>query len=141
MARWPAAFPAPGLPPPARTAPPGSRTRRCRGPGRPPGSERSAAWPRACPLLARRRRRCRLQPVQDYGRVAKSLHWVILALLAAQFTVGWLMPDIKRDMQPESLMNLHLSIGLTLLALMTLRGLWRLGHGVPPPAPSLPRWQ
>jgi cytochrome b561 len=82
-----------------------------------------------------------MQPAQEYGRVAKGFHWLILALLAAQFTVGWLMPDIKRDMQPESLMNLHLSIGLTVLGLMTLRGLWRLSHGVPPPEPNLPPWQ
>jgi cytochrome b561 len=79
-----------------------------------------------------------MQRIHEYGRVAKGFHWLILALIAAQFTVGWLMPDIKRDMQPESLMNLHLSIGLTVLALMTMRGLWRLGHGVPLPEPSLP---
>jgi cytochrome b561 len=78
---------------------------------------------------------------QDYGPVAKGFHWLILALLAAQFTVGWLMPDIKRDMQPESLMNLHLSIGITVLALMTLRGLWRLVYGVPAPEASFPPWQ
>ena len=82
-----------------------------------------------------------LPETQAYGPVAKAFHWLILALLAAQFAVGWLMPDIKRGMQPESLMNLHLSIGLTILALMTLRAAWRLGHGVPPPEPSLPPWQ
>jgi cytochrome b561 len=82
-----------------------------------------------------------MQQVQDYGPIAKLFHWLILVLLAAQFTVGWLMPDIKRGMQPERLMNLHLSIGLTILTLMTLRLGWRLAHGAPPPEASLPRWQ
>ncbi len=78
---------------------------------------------------------------QDYGSAAKLFHWATVALLAAQFTVGWLMPDIKRGMQPERLMNLHLSIGLLILTLMTARGAWRLAHGAPPPEASLPAWQ
>jgi cytochrome b561 len=44
-------------------------------------------------------------------------------------------------MQPERLMNLHLSFGLTILALMTARGLWRLVRGAPAPEASLPAWQ
>lgn len=82
-----------------------------------------------------------MRRTQDYGAVAKLFHWAVLALIAAQFAVGWLMPDIKRDMQPERLMNLHLSIGLTILALMSLRYGWRLVRGAPPPEASLPRWQ
>ncbi|MGO8919009.1 MAG: cytochrome b [Stellaceae bacterium] len=78
---------------------------------------------------------------RDYGATAKLFHWATAALLAAQFAVGWLMPDIKRGMQPERLMNLHLSIGLVILALMTARCAWRLAHGAPPPKASLPVWQ
>lgn len=82
-----------------------------------------------------------LQRSEDYGSVAKLFHWTILALVAAQFAIGWLMPDIRRGMQPETWMNLHLSVGLTILALMSLRALWRMVHGAPPPEASLPRWQ
>ena len=32
-----------------------------------------------------------------YSATAKSLHWLIVVLLAAQFTVAWLMPHIGRD--------------------------------------------
>ena len=78
---------------------------------------------------------------RDYGSVAKTFHWTVLALIIAQFAVGWLMPDIKRGMQPESLMNLHMSIGLVILAAMTLRYGWRFAHGAPPPEASLPPWQ
>ncbi len=82
-----------------------------------------------------------MRPAQDYGSSAKLFHWATAALLAAQFTVGWLMPDIRRGMQPERLMNLHLSIGILILTLMTARGAWRLAHGAPPPEASLPAWQ
>lgn len=82
-----------------------------------------------------------LQRTADYGALAKLFHWMILALVALQFTIGWLMPDIRRGMQPENWMNLHLSIGLLILALMSLRALWRLVHGAPPPEASLPPWQ
>ena len=36
--------------------------------------------------------------------------------------------------------NLHKSIGLTILALMCVRALWRWRHP-PPPLPAMPRWQ
>lgn len=78
---------------------------------------------------------------QDYGSAAKLFHWAIAALLAAQFAVGWLMPHIRRGAQPEELMNLHLSIGLVILALMTARAAWRLVGGAPRPEAGLPAWQ
>ena len=47
-----------------------------------------------------------------YTGTAKALHWTILALLIVQFAVAWTMPEIKRDTKPETLINLHLSIGV-----------------------------
>ena len=44
-----------------------------------------------------------------YTGTAKSLHWLIVALLIVQFIVGWTMPAIHRDTQPETLINLHFS--------------------------------
>jgi len=73
--------------------------------------------------------------------MAKLFHWTTVALLAAQLALGWVMPDIKRGMQPERLMNLHLSTGLLILGLMTARLAWRLYHGAPAPEASLPPWQ
>ncbi|HEY0331221.1 MAG TPA: cytochrome b [Rhodopseudomonas sp.] len=76
----------------------------------------------------------------QYGTVAKLLHWSIVALLAIQYPIGWLMPDIHRGQQPGTAMALHVSFGLVILTLMLLRLGWRLGHKVAP-EPSLPRWQ
>jgi cytochrome b561 len=82
-----------------------------------------------------------MRPEEGYGPAAKLFHWLTVALLAAQFTLGWVMPDIRRGMHPERLMNLHLSMGLLVLALMTARAAWRVVRGAPPPEASLPAWQ
>jgi cytochrome b561 len=76
----------------------------------------------------------------DYGAVAKLLHWLVAAILVGQFALGCLMPKVKRGMEPGLSMQLHISIGMVVLALIVLRLLWRTTH--PAPAePELPRWQ
>lgn len=75
-----------------------------------------------------------------YGKTAKAFHWIIVALIAIQLPLGWLMPDIKRGMTPGSAMSLHISIGITILALIVLRFVWRLTHPVAPES-YLPAWQ
>ncbi|MBP2290652.1 cytochrome b [Azospirillum rugosum] len=76
-----------------------------------------------------------------YTTFAVGLHWVIVLLLIVQYAIGWTMPDIRRDMQPETLINLHLSFGAVILALLLLRLVWRITHAVPPPPAGLPGWQ
>jgi cytochrome b561 len=75
-----------------------------------------------------------------YGTTAKTFHWLIVALLVVQYSIGWLMPDIHRGEKPGSGMTLHLSVGITILVLIVLRFLWRLTHPVAPES-SLPAWQ
>ena len=75
-----------------------------------------------------------------YGTTAKLLHWVIVALLACQYVIGWFMPDIKHDMAPGIGMTWHISIGTTILALIVFRFGWRLAHPVVPES-SLPAYQ
>jgi len=75
-----------------------------------------------------------------YGTVAKSLHWLIAAILVGQFALGWLMPKVRRGSEPGFSMNVHISIGIVVLALIVLRFLWRMTHGAPLEA-DLPRWQ
>jgi cytochrome b561 len=63
-----------------------------------------------------------------------------VALLIVQFPLGWFMPHIRRGMQPGDVMTFHISIGITILALIVLRFFWRITHPVAP-ASSLPAWQ
>jgi cytochrome b561 len=76
----------------------------------------------------------------QYGTVAKVFHWLIVALLIVQYPLGWLMPDLHRNMKPGAPMTFHVSFGIAILGLIVLRLAWRLTHRVPPER-SLPRWQ
>jgi cytochrome b561 len=75
----------------------------------------------------------------QYGATAKVLHWLVVALLAVQFLIGWFMPDVHAG-PPASAMTLHISFGISILALIVLRFAWRLAHPVAPES-SLPPWQ
>jgi len=75
-----------------------------------------------------------------YGPTAKVFHWLIALLLLAQYPIGWLMPDIHRGMRPGAPMTFHISVGITILALIVLRLFWRLTHPVAPER-TLPAWQ
>lgn len=76
-----------------------------------------------------------------YTGTAKALHWIIVALLIVQFVLAWTMPHIRRDTKPDTLINLHLSFGIVILAIAALRLEWRLTHAEPPPEHGLPPWQ
>jgi cytochrome b561 len=79
--------------------------------------------------------------LRAYGPTAKWLHWIIVALVLAQFVVSWLMPDIGPKTRPGTLINLHFSLGVTILALMALRLGHRLAHPVPLDMPGSPSWE
>jgi cytochrome b561 len=74
-----------------------------------------------------------------YGTPAKTMHWLVVALLMVQFPIGWFMPDVHAG-PPGSAMTLHISFGITLLVLIVARLIWRITHPVAPES-SLPVWQ
>jgi len=76
-----------------------------------------------------------------YDVVAKSLHWLVAALLAVQFAIAWTMPAIHRDTLPQGPIDLHLSVGVLIMGVVVVRLIWRLGRLAPPPLDGLPLWQ
>jgi cytochrome b561 len=68
-----------------------------------------------------------------YTRLAILFHWVIAALIAVNVTLV-LTVDALPDTFERPMIDLHKSIGLTVLGLAIMRLLWRLTH----PAPALP---
>ena len=76
----------------------------------------------------------------QYDTTAKVFHWLIVALLTAQYLIGWFMPDIHRGMKPGDAMTWHISVGMVILALIVLRLLWRLTHAKLPPFPASMSW-
>ena len=90
----------------------------------------------------------------QYTKTAIVLHWLIGIGILAMFGLGWFMADIPKD-QPKAMsfdlfdlgvytwnmatevtprtfyFNLHKSVGITLLALIVLRLVWRITHRPP----------
>jgi cytochrome b561 len=76
-----------------------------------------------------------------YTGTAKILHWTILVLLIAQFIFAWTMPEIRRNTPVTTLISLHFTFGIIILAVAVVRLLWRVTHGEPAPEAGLPPWQ
>lgn len=76
-----------------------------------------------------------------YTRTAIVLHWLVFALLIAQYIVGWTMPHIGRNTPVTTLISLHFSLGVLILAVIVIRLIWRFGHGEPALEAGIPPWQ
>jgi cytochrome b561 len=69
------------------------------------------------------------------------LHWLVFALVVVQFVLGWTMPAIRRGMTPGRLINLHLSFGVLIMAVVLIRLVWRRTHPVATAAENIPPWE
>ena len=76
-----------------------------------------------------------------WGSVAKSLHWVLAALIVFSIGYGWWMTHLAARAGRLALYGFHSSIGYDLLFLLLLRLCWRAID----PAPAMPldaqRWE
>lgn len=98
------------------------------------------------------------QTPSHYTKTAIILHWLIAIFIALMFVLGWYMAELPKDAPKQMAydlfdlgvytwqlaeeasprtfyFNLHKSLGLTVLALIVLRVLWRITH-TPPAALS-----
>ena len=82
-----------------------------------------------------------MSKTSSYTGTDKMLHWLILALLIAQFAFAWTMPDIGRNTPVTTLISLHFTFGIVILAVAVVRLVWRGAHGEPPPEDGVPPWQ
>ncbi len=73
-------------------------------------------------------------PVARYNRTAMVLHWLVASLLLINIVVG-LKGASAEGPGARQIIDMHKSIGLTVLGLVILRILWRLSHR-PPPLPE-----
>ena len=78
---------------------------------------------------------------RNYSATAKWLHWLIVILVLTQFLVAALMPDIGPRAVPGTLVNLHLALGVFILAFTALRFVNRLFDPVPLDAHDSPAWE
>lgn len=76
-----------------------------------------------------------------WGSVAKTLHWLMAALLLIQIALGW--TAIRLPLSPTKLdvFVWHKSLGLTILGLALIRLAWRWANPIPRLPPATPRFQ
>jgi cytochrome b561 len=78
---------------------------------------------------------------ERWGQVSQSLHWLIVILIVVMAYLGLTMTDLPNSPHKIAVYSLHKSIGLTILALVILRLLWRLYAGSPQTLTSMPPLQ
>ena len=99
-----------------------------------------------------------------YSKTAKVLHWLIAIGIFGMFALGWFMSDLPKEapkqiaydlfnlgvytwnlteeISPRTFyFNLHKSIGVTILALIFIRILWRITHRPPALLDSYKVWE
>ncbi len=75
-----------------------------------------------------------------YDGVARAIHWLVAALAVTVVALGWSMVAAPRNTPARDLLLLlHRSVGLTILAAMVVRTLWRWRRPPPPLPPHLRR--
>ncbi|MCC7462382.1 MAG: cytochrome b [Gammaproteobacteria bacterium] len=70
----------------------------------------------------------------QWGSLARLLHWIIFLLVILQFVTAWSGESLPDESAAKlRLLARHMSFGLTILLLMIVRILWRLGNPTPTP--------
>jgi cytochrome b561 len=69
-----------------------------------------------------------------WGLLAQTLHWVIVALLIAQFVLANIADSLPLGLEKLAVLARHKSIGITILMLAAVRLVWRWMN----PTPALP---
>lgn len=77
-----------------------------------------------------------------YGLVSKALHWLIALGVIGLLVMGIFMEEIADKPLRFQVYGIHKALGITLLALMVLRLVWKLMHwGLPTHNPNHKPWE
>jgi len=74
-----------------------------------------------------------------WGAVSQLFHWTCAALVVGLGAIGLYMTELTSPVAKIRVYALHKSLGITLLALVLLRLLWRWTHAVPEALPGTSR--
>jgi cytochrome b561 len=81
-----------------------------------------------------------LSSAAKYTRVAVGLHWVIAVMIACNIALA-IGSGYAPDAWVRPMIDLHKSIGITVLGLVFLRIAWRVTHRPPPLPADYRRWE
>jgi cytochrome b561 len=77
----------------------------------------------------------------NYGAVAKFLHWTIVILIIAQYVIIEAAEELPDGTEKLSLVSNHKSVGMLVLLLALVRIGWKLANRGKPAPVSMPAWQ
>lgn len=72
----------------------------------------------------------------SWGSLARAFHWLTGAMIIVLFAYGLYMTEFPAREDRPFHITIHASVGITLLALMALRVIWRLMNPTPKPPPA-----
>jgi cytochrome b561 len=75
-----------------------------------------------------------------YTRTAIVLHWIIALGIILNVLIMWTIDHLP-DETVRPAINLHKSVGITVLGLAIMRVLWRMTHPAPPLPATYPGWE
>ena len=79
-------------------------------------------------------------PQGRYTTVAIALHWIVAGLMAMNLALVWFV-NVWPEGWVRPAIDMHKSIGITVLGLALLRLLWRAGNAPPPLPADYARWE
>ncbi len=78
---------------------------------------------------------------QNYGLVAKSLHWLMAFIVIGLLILGLYMVTLPINAEKLKLYGWHKEWGILILMLVVARLIWRFSNITPPLPNHLPAWQ
>ena len=79
---------------------------------------------------------------QRYGALAIILHWILAFALAGQIWLGWYEQDLPDHTPAQyAVLDIHMSIGMTILLLSLARLALRLSRPAPALPEAMPAWE
>lgn len=76
--------------------------------------------------------------IDRYSGVAIALHWIVASLIVINLVLVWFADSWPKDWVRPAI-DMHKSVGITMIGLVFLRLLWRAGHRPPPLPAAYPR--
>jgi cytochrome b561 len=81
-----------------------------------------------------------MPPAAKYTKIAVLLHWLIALLIICNIVLG-LGSQYVPDADVRPMIDLHKSLGISVLGLAFIRFFWRFNHSPPPFPADYPKWE
>lgn len=78
---------------------------------------------------------------EKFSSITVGFHWIIAIAIIGMLTLGIYMEDLPDSPDKGDLYDIHISIGVIVLVVASLRITWRIINKFPIPLSTMPKWQ